>query len=142
MQISQILKKKGSVVATVKPEHTIAEVVAALSENRVGALVVSTDGETVDGIISERDVVRALTEGASILEQPASSLMTKDVVTCSPEASTEDLMAAMTERRFRHMPVTVDYKLTGIVSIGDIVNARVTELEIEREQLTGYITGR
>ncbi|NNC81536.1 MAG: CBS domain-containing protein [Acidimicrobiales bacterium] len=142
MRISQLLKKKGTEVTTVRPEDTVANVVATLAQHRVGALVVSADGETIAGIISERDVVRGLAEGVEVMQKQTSELMTSNVVTCTPEATTEELMATMTEHRFRHMPVTVDGKLAGIVSIGDIVNARVTELEIEREQLTGYISGR
>lgn len=142
MLISQILKKKGGDVATISPDATIADVTARLAEHRVGALVVSSDGETIEGIISERDVVRGLAENEDVLSMSTADLMTEKVVTCGREATTEELMEQMTKHRFRHMPVVADGKLVGIVSIGDIVNARVTELEIEREQLTGYISGR
>jgi CBS domain-containing protein len=142
MLISQLLKKKGDDVATVAPADSIADVVRSLAEHRVGALVVSADGTTVDGIISERDVVRDLAaEPSDILERTVGDLMTTEVVTCSPDATTEQLMAEMTARRIRHVPVTQNGVLAGIVSIGDVVNARVHELEIETEQLTNYISG-
>lgn len=142
MLISQILKHKGSDVATIAPHETIADVIAMLAKRRVGALVVSSNGEAIEGIISERDVVRGFADYANVLGMQASELMTSNVHTCTREATTEDLMALMTEGRFRHVPVIEDGKLIGIVSIGDVVNARVTELEIEREQLTDYIAGR
>lgn len=143
MLISQVLRRKGNEVATTKPEAAITEVLADLAAHGVGALIVSANGQTVDGIISERDIVRALaTDGAAALNMKASDLMTAEVVTCGPEATTEELMAEMTQRRFRHVPVTEDGQLSGIVSIGDVVNARVDELEIERQQLTDYISGR
>ena len=143
MLISQLLQRKGGSVATVAPSTTIAEAVAALAAHRVGALVVSTDGASVEGILSERDVVRGLAaHGPSTMDLTAADLMTSEVVTCSKEATTEQLMAEMTARRFRHVPVTEDDRLVGIVSIGDVVNARVRELEVEAEQLNNYITGR
>lgn len=142
MLISQILSNKGSDVATVAADASIADVIASLAKHRVGALVVSSDGETIEGIISERDVVRGFADYSSVLSMQASELMTAKVVTCGRDATTEELMASMTKNRFRHMPVTEDDKLIGIVSIGDVVNARVTELETEREQLTDYIAGR
>ncbi|MDW3218946.1 MAG: CBS domain-containing protein [Acidimicrobiales bacterium] len=142
MLISEVLRKKGSAVATVAPDMSVEDVVAALAEHGVGALVVSVDGNSVDGIISERDVVRALAvDGASTLTRTARDLMTADVVTCSQDATIEQLMAEMTERRFRHVPVTEDGELIGIVSIGDVVNARVHNLEIATERLTNYISG-
>jgi len=143
MLISQLLQRKGGNVATVAPSTTIADAVAALAAHRVGALVVSADGASIDGILSERDVVRGLAaHGPSTMDMVASDLMTAEVVTCSKAATTEQLMAEMTARRFRHVPVTEDDQLIGIVSIGDVVNARVRELENETEQLNNYITGR
>lgn len=142
MLISQILNTKGRDVATIAPDATIAEVIASLAEHRIGALVVSADGKSIDGIISERDVVRGFADYSDVPNMLASELMTAKVETCGIEATTEDLMAQMTEHRFRHVPVVEDGELVGIVSIGDVVNARVTELEIEREQLTDYISGR
>ena len=142
MLISEVLRKKGSAVATVGPDTTIEGVVEALAEHGVGALVVSADGSSVDGIISERDIVRGLArEGAAAMSRTASDLMTAEVVTCSENATVEQLMAEMTQRRFRHVPVTEDGTLIGIVSIGDVVNARVHNLEVATEQLTNYISG-
>ena len=143
MLVSQILREKGAEVATTPPDALISDVVATLSAQGVGALVVSADGETIDGIISERDVVRGLADcGGRCLEQFASQWMTADVVTTDPSATSEDLMEKMSAGRFRHVPVVADDVLAGIVSIGDIVKARVAELETEREQLTDYISGR
>lgn len=143
MLISQLLQRKGGNVATVMPGTSISDAVAALAAHRVGALVVSADGASLDGILSERDIVRGLAaHGVSTMDLTAGDLMTADVVTCSKEATTEQLMAEMTARRFRHVPVIEDGKLIGIVSIGDVVNARVRELETEAEQLNNYIIGR
>ena len=124
------------------PTATITEVLETLARFSVGALVVSADGSTVDGIISERDVVRALAaDGRDAVDRTAADVMTSEVVTCSETATIEQLMTEMTERRFRHVPVTEDGKLVGIVSIGDVVNARVRNLETETRQLTNYISG-
>ncbi|MEZ5166574.1 MAG: CBS domain-containing protein [Acidimicrobiales bacterium] len=143
MLISQILRGKGDAVEWTTPTSTIEDVVAALATHGVGALVVSSDGVTVEGIISERDIVRDLAvRGAGILTRTARDLMTADVVTCGRDATSEELMAQMTSGRFRHVPVVDDGRLVGIVSIGDVVNARVRELETEAEHLTNYISGR
>lgn len=140
MLADQILDNKGREVATVHPEATIADAVSALAEYNVGALVVSPDGETLTGIISERDVVRALArDGASALGRSVSDLMATDVATCDGHTDTERLMSTMTAGRFRHIPVVEDGRLTGIVSIGDVVKVRIDELATEREQLVGYI---
>jgi len=142
MLISQILRRKGDEVATIAPAATVSDVVEALAEHGVGALVVSADGETIEGIISERDVVRSLAaNGAGALGSSVADVMTTDVVTCGLDATTEELMVEMTKRRFRHMPVTDNGALAGIVSIGDVVDARLRELETERQQLTDYISG-
>ena len=143
MLISQLLKKKGDNVATIAPTESVAAVVESLATHGIGALVVSSDGTSVEGIISERDIVRDLAADASGTGQrTVAELMTGEVVTCSLDATTEQLMAEMTARRIRHVPVTRDGALVGIVSIGDVVNARVHELELETEQLTNYISGR
>ena len=142
MLISEVLQRKGNAVATVVPDATLTDVVAALAQYGVGALVVSSDGHTVEGIISERDVVRALaSHDRDVVDQTAAEFMTRDVVTCSESATIEQLMTEMTERRFRHVPVTAEGSLIGIVSIGDVVNARVPNLETETRQLTNYISG-
>ena len=143
MRLSEILRTKGAAVVTIAPEATVTDVLATLAQHRVGALVVSTDGRTVAGIVSERDIVRSLAaHGPSTLELTAAAIMTSEVVTASPTASVDDVMATMTERRFRHVPVTEEGRLVGIVSIGDVVNAKLRALEIETEQLTNYISGR
>ncbi len=143
MLISEILKRKGDDVATTTPDSTIRSVVATLAELKVGALVVSADGDTIDGIISERDLVRGLAaDDVGLMQRTAADLMTADVVCCSPTSSIDELMGQMTQGRFRHVPVREDGSLVGIVSIGDIVNARLDELETERQHLTDYISGR
>lgn len=142
MLISEVLQRKGNAVATVAPTATVTEVLEALAQHSVGALVVSTDGKNVDGIISERDVVRTIAaDGRDAVDRTAAEVMTREVVTCSKSATIEQLMTEMTERRFRHVPVTEDGQLVGIVSIGDVVNARVRNLETETRQLTNYISG-
>ena len=142
MLIGEVLRRKGRDVATVAPEATISEVLELLARHGVGALVVSSDGSTVAGIISERDVVRALAaDGRDVVDRSAAQVMTREVVTCSETATIDQLMDEMTERRFRHVPVTEDGRLVGIVSIGDVVNARVRTLETETRQLTNYISG-
>jgi CBS domain-containing protein len=141
MRAKDILDRKGHDVATVTPETTVREAVAELARHNVGALVVSPDGSEVVGIMSERDVVRRLaTDGAGVLDRPVASIMKRDVMTCAPTASTDELMETMTAGRFRHVPVVED-GLVGIVSIGDVVKVRIDELATEREQLAGYIAG-
>ncbi|MGF1609088.1 MAG: CBS domain-containing protein [Kiloniellales bacterium] len=130
-------------MATVRPDATIATVVRLLKLEGIGALVVSTDGSKVQGIISERDVVRGLAEhGAALLEMPVSSLMTRVVKTCRLDAPITDVMAEMTRSRFRHLPVVEDGQLRGIVSIGDVVKNRLEELETETHVLRDFIVGR
>lgn len=140
MRISEILRSKGGTVATVPPTATVREVLAVLAEHNIGALVVSADGAAIDGIVSERDVVRRLHErGAAVLEAPVSSIMTADVRTCTPQDAVDDVRRTMTDHRIRHLPVTEDGRLIGIVSIGDIVKTAISELETEREHLVGYL---
>jgi CBS domain-containing protein len=142
MRITDVLRRKGNTVVTISPDATVRDLLASLSEHRVGALVVSADGVAVEGIVSERDVVRSLcSEGDGVLNRPVRVIMTETVKTCLPEDSTDDLMAAMTQHRIRHVPVLVDGRLAGIVSIGDVVKGCVEELQSERDQLTAYITG-
>ena len=125
MKISSILTSKGDFVATVAPDSSVTDLLALLAEHRIGAVVVSDDGTSVTGIVSERDIARAVhTHGAGALQHPVRDIMTADVVTCEPDATTGDLMGMMTQRRIRHIPVLVDGQLVGIVSIGDIVKAR------------------
>jgi CBS domain-containing protein len=142
MRISDVLRHKGAEVATVKPDATVRDLLAQLATRNVGALVVSDDGETVAGIVSERDVVRRLhIEGANLLTHRVRDIMTSEVATCPPHHTVNDLMRVMTERRVRHVPVLVDGKLAGIVSIGDVVKHRIGELEDETHQLEAYIHG-
>ncbi len=140
MLISDILRRKGSDVVTIASDATVSDLVASLAEHRIGALIVVEDGRTV-GIVSERDVVRRLHRtGAEILRLPVSQLMTTDVISCQPTDSVDEIGAAMTERRIRHMPVLAAGELAGIVTIGDVVAARIAELEQTRGQLENYIT--
>jgi CBS domain-containing protein len=141
MRITDVLRRKGDSVATIAPERSIRELLATLAEHKVGALVVSKGGGSVDGIVSERDVVRRLhSDGDAVLDRPVSAIMTATVRTCTPQDLVEDLMVLMTENRFRHVPVVVDGKLAGIVSIGDVVKHRIGELQDERDHLTSYIS--
>jgi len=141
MRIADVLRSKGATVLTVTPDMTVRDLVAMLAEHRIGATVVSADGGTVDGIVSERDVVRALAaRGAAVLSERVADIMTAEVQTCKPDASVNDLMRTMTEGRFRHVPVVVEGRLSGIVSIGDVVKTRIGELETERESLERYIS--
>ncbi len=144
MNVQSILNIKGSSVATIPPSSTLADATASLRDHGVGALVVSTDGSSIDGILSERDVVRALAgHGASTLGRPVSSAMSDHVVTCAMADSVDELMAMMTDRRIRHLPVVDDAgALAGIVSIGDVVKWRLGHLEQENDQLYDYIQGR
>ena len=142
MQVRELLRRKGSDVVTITPSATVSAALALLDERRVGAVVVSADERRVDGILSERDIVRRLArDGAATLDQPVGDLMTADVVTCTPDDTVDQLMATMTDGRFRHVPVTDVGLLAGIISIGDVVNARVRELEQETHHLTNYISG-
>ena len=141
MRINSILNDKGDDVATVSPETTVAEALTSLADHGVGALVVSGDGSTVAGIISERDIVRALAvQGADTLDHPVRRLMTETVITCTRQDTVDSQMANMTEQRVRHVPVVEDEVLTGIISIGDVVKHRVGELESETRHLKDYIT--
>lgn len=140
MRIADVLRNKGSAVATISPDTTVTELLAGLAERNIGAMVVvAPDG--VQGIVSERDVVRRLNElGAGVLALPVSEIMTSIVVTCGPGDSIDSLSALMTNNRVRHVPVIDDGELAGIVSIGDVVKTRMEELEAEQKQLHAYIT--
>lgn len=140
MRIADVLRTKGTDVHTVTPLMLVSELLELLTARNIGAVVV-LDGGGVAGVVSERDVVRGLaSRGNTTLQQPVGAIMTTDVVSCGPEDTVDGVMALMTERRFRHVPVCVDGQLSGIVSIGDMVSARMRELEAEREQLHSYIT--
>ena len=139
MRIADVLRRKGSDVATVASGASVVELLAELAGRNVGALPV-VDGGRLVGIVSERDIVRRLHDGGpGTLEATVADIMTTEVATCAPEDSAVDLAGIMTTRRFRHMPVVVDGELCGIVSIGDLVKARIDMLEEERQQLQSYI---
>jgi len=143
MRVSKLLEQKGAAVATIKGGATIAESVAELARHGIGALVVSADGEHIDGIVSERDIVRRLADRkAELLGDPVSSIMSTTVHTCSMDDDVETLMAIMTDRRIRHVPVVNDGVLAGVVSIGDVVKSRIGELEKDRNELVEYIQAR
>ena len=141
MHVAGLLKSKGDEVATVAPSATIGVVVAALAERGVGALVVSDDGTHIDGIVSERDVVRALARhGSALLDHEVATIMTREVATCDLSTTVDELSTLMTEGRYRHVPVVVDGALSGIVSIGDVVKSHISELEQEKQTLHEYIS--
>jgi len=142
MNVEAILRGKGRAVATIRPDQTVTAVLAALRDRNIGALVVSEDGEAVDGIISERDIVHGLADhGSQLLSLNVAELMTRPVTTCDPDDSVADLMAEMTNRRIRHLPVVRDGRLAGIVSIGDLVKNRLDEIEYEASSLRSFIAG-
>nr|WP_307814317.1 CBS domain-containing protein [Glycomyces sp. YM15] len=129
-------------MVTIRPEESVRDLVARLAEHNVGALVVSADGLAVAGIVSERDITRGLHADPGLLDAPVERIMTADVHTRVLNDSIEDLMVLMTEQRIRHVPVVSDSgALVGIVSIGDVVKGRIGQLEFEKEQLEGYISG-
>lgn len=143
MQVQQILKdKRDDGVVTVGPKATVADTVQLLAERRIGGVVVSEDGQAALGILSERDIVRRLaTKGAEVLGMAVEDLMTKDLKTCSRNDDSDEVLARMTEGRFRHMPVVEDGVMVGIITIGDVVAARIAELSMEKHALQGMIMG-
>jgi CBS domain-containing protein len=142
MTAARILSRKDSGTITIKPGAKISEAIGLLSENNIGAVIVSDDGHTVAGILSERDIIHGFQRaGASLLETQVGDLMTTDIQTCMPSDTLRNLLAIMTERRVRHLPVIEDGRLAGIVSIGDVVKMRLDDLVTEAEALRGYISG-
>jgi CBS domain-containing protein len=140
MIVKSILSAKGSDVAKIVPTATLAEAAGVLSDMNIGALVVTGAGDRITGIVSERDIVRALAQhGAAALQMPLAEVMTRKVVTCTPVDTVAVLMERMTEGKFRHLPVTDDGQLVGIISIGDVVKYRLTELEFEHGAMRDYI---
>ena len=141
MNVDAILRNKGNRVESARPDWSVAEVCQRLDELGIGALVVSADGRKVDGIFSERDVIKHLArEGTSVLDRPVTEIMISDVVTCTRADDIAHLMETMTARRIRHLPVVENDTLIGIVSIGDVVKRRIMETELEANALRGYIT--
>jgi CBS domain-containing protein len=142
MNVETILGTKGRAVATIRPQDTVGAAVEALVSGNIGALVASEDGEHVDGIVSERDIVHALARhGDALLALTVAEVMTRSVVTCDPTESVAELMAEMTNRRIRHLPVVQNGLLCGIVSIGDVVKNRLDEIEYEARSLRSFIAG-
>jgi CBS domain-containing protein len=128
-------------VLTVEPSATLGDVAALLTERKIGAVVVSDDGKKVSGIMSERDIVKAIAlRGADVLQQPVSSAMTSSVVLCDPGETMHQVMGRMTSGRFRHLPVVENDELVGIISIGDVVKRRIEQVEAEAEEIRAYIT--
>jgi CBS domain-containing protein len=143
MHVADILKKKGTRVATVRPDLSIEHAAQRLRMEHVGALIVSGSGTSVEGIISERDIAHGLAEhGAALLDRTVADLMTKAVVTCAPQDTIGHVAKVMTQRRIRHLPVTEGRKLVGIVSIGDVVRHRLDELELEANVLRDVAVAR
>ncbi|HEX3298070.1 MAG TPA: CBS domain-containing protein [Nocardioides sp.] len=140
MRISDVLSSKPSgQVVTIPPDATVRDLLSLLAEHNIGAVVVSGDGRAVDGIVSERDVVRRLHEDDAVLDGAVSAIMTSDVRTCEPDTPVDDLRVMMTERRIRHVPVVSDGALKGIISIGDVVKSSLDQLQFERDQLDSYV---
>ncbi|ABL81209.1 MULTISPECIES: CBS domain-containing protein [unclassified Nocardioides] len=140
MRIGDVLKAKPShEVITIGPDAGVRELIAKLAEHNVGALIVSSDGTSVDGIVSERDVVRHLHSDGTVINNTVQAIMTTVVQTCDQETQVDELMKTMTERRVRHVPVVEGGRLVGIISIGDVVKHRIDQLEFERDQLDSYV---
>ena len=143
MLVSQILKSKSDdVVVTSLPSMLVSEAAKILSEKRIGTLVISSDGATPDGILSERDIVRELgRQGAGCMTMSVDKIMTPKPVTCGAGERADQILQKMTDGRFRHMPVLADGKMIGLISLGDVVKARLTELSMEKDALEGMIMG-
>ncbi len=140
MRIGDVLQAKATrEVVTIEPDARVRELIAKLAEHNVGALIVSSDGSTVEGIVSERDVVRRLHSDGAVVETPVRAIMTAVVQTCDEATPLDELMKTMTERRIRHVPVVSEDRLVGIISIGDVVKHRIDQLEFERDQLDSYV---
>ncbi len=140
MNVKTILAAKGGDVISIEPTATLAVAAKLLAKHRIGAVVIRGAGNRLAGILSERDIVRSLSElGGAALDQPVGQVMTRDVETCSEDDSIADIMERMTARKFRHLPVLTNGKLVGLVSIGDVVKQRVEEIESETEAMRDYI---
>lgn len=140
MKITDVMRGKPSQdVVTIRPDATVRDLLTLLAEHNIGAVIVSGEGAGVDGIVSERDVVRKLHDDESVLDAPVQQIMTAVVQTCEPGHDVDALMAQMTEHRIRHVPVLDEGRLIGVVSIGDVVKSRITQLEFERDQLDHYV---
>ncbi|MEX1110112.1 MAG: CBS domain-containing protein [Dongiaceae bacterium] len=143
MNVHSMLSQKGDKVVTARPDTTVIAASRLLKLERIGSVVISSDGVRVQGILSERDIVRGLVErGADLLEMPVSEIMTRTVTTCAPDDDIQDVMSKMTRGRIRHLPVVENGRLRGIISIGDVVKNRLEDLETETSVLRDYIVGR
>jgi len=141
MIVSQLLSEKGPELHSVNDEHEINKVIQTLAKKRIGLVVVKDNLDQIKGVVSERDIVRALGEfGSKILKWPTKRLMSKDLITCQIEATISEVMHKMTENRIRHLPILKDEKLIGIISIGDVLKNRLQELENEGAMLRQYIS--
>ena len=143
MLVAQILQTKASAgVVTVTSQTTVADAAKLLAERKFGSLVISDDGKRAVGILSERDIVRVIAlQGAGVLNDPVSMHMTASIVTCSKQATADQVLKTMTDRRFRHMPVVEDGELVGLITLGDVVKSRLSELAMEKDALEGMIMG-
>ncbi|WP_232549614.1 CBS domain-containing protein [Propioniciclava soli] len=140
MKLSDVIKSKGNAVVTLSPDASVADLVALMAEHNIGAVVVSADGHHIDGIVSERDVVRGLAaSGHGIVDATVRELMTGEVVTGTPEDPIEETAHVMTDKRVRHIPIVVNGELAALVSIGDVVKYRIDQLTDERNHLLGYL---
>jgi CBS domain-containing protein len=140
MKINDVMRGKSSgEVITITADASVRDLLALLAEHNIGAVIVSADGSRVDGIVSERDVVRKLNGDDSVLDAPVEQIMTAVVQTCEPGHDVDELMAQMTEHRIRHVPVVDNGNLIGVISIGDVVKSRITQLTFERDQLDSYV---
>jgi CBS domain-containing protein len=140
MKITDVIKGKTSnKVITINPDATVRDLLALLAEHNIGAVIVSGDGTSLDGIVSERDVVRHLHSDGTVINNTVSAIMTTVVETCAPDDDLDRVMQVMTERRFRHIPVCQDGSLVGIISIGDVVKHKIGQLTFERDQLDSYV---
>jgi CBS domain-containing protein len=140
MKIKDVIAGKAiQDVVTIRPDASVRELLALLAEHNIGAAVVSTDGSSVDGIVSERDIVRTLNGNESALASAVSDIMTSQVQVCELSNSLDDVRKTMTEGRFRHLPVCDDGRLVGVISIGDVVKAYIDQVEFERDQLDSYV---
>ena len=141
MTVASILSGKGHDVVSAKGDALLSDICSTLAKHKIGAIVVTDGSGKIDGIISERDIVRVLgKDGAGALNLPVKNVMTKDVVTCNGNSSINEVMAKMTTGRFRHLPVVKDDELIGVVSIGDVVKHKIAQIELEAEQMRSYIT--
>ena len=140
MLVSQVIREKGDIVFTISPDESLSEAAALLHQRQIGSAVVLGPGGVLAGLISERDVVRQVAlDGASALDAPVSAAMTREVISAAPDETVDALLARMTDRRVRHLPVMQAGKLLGLVSIGDLVKRKIAETEAEARDLKAYI---